>query len=385
MATLTSLYSRTSGKISLSVSTSFTIPAESSTQTQAFDAVAWASTGLVVHFSDNTNYGLFTITAVSGNTLTLENTWGLTNGSAIAIGGELIPAAPPGDAGSVTSATSIVFTEASAPATGTGEAALFVNTSNELVFRLESNGASKTIVLFDTYSAGDELLPSQSTHSGKFLTTNGSVASWAVVPATLPSQTGNSGKYLTTDGTNPSWATLAAGTNLLPTQSGQSGKYLTTNGTAASWGTVSTGLASQTGNSGRFLTTNGTTTSWSDLPAATVSLDTARTYTKAQRVAAVTLSDASTINVDADTGNVFYVLLGGNRTLANPTNLVNGQTLVFVLKQDGTGSRTLTYGTNYKFPGGTVPTLSTGANDVDVLYCVANNNLLYCNLVKDFA
>lgn len=51
----------------------------------------------------------------------------------------------------------------------------------------------------------------------------------------LPSQTGHSGEFLTTDGTDASWAAIDA----LPSQSGQSGKFLTTNGTTASWGTVS--------------------------------------------------------------------------------------------------------------------------------------------------
>lgn len=47
----------------------------------------------------------------------------------------------------------------------------------------------------------------------------------------------------------------------LPSQSGQSGKYLTTNGTTASWSTVDA-LPSQTGHSSEVLTTNGTTASW---------------------------------------------------------------------------------------------------------------------------
>jgi hypothetical protein len=51
------------------------------------------------------------------------------------------------------------------------------------------------------------VVPSQASQSGKYLTTNGSVASWATVDA-LPSQTGNSGKYLTTNGTTASWATI---------------------------------------------------------------------------------------------------------------------------------------------------------------------------------
>lgn len=51
------------------------------------------------------------------------------------------------------------------------------------------------------------VVPSQTGNSGKYLTTNGSVSSWATVDA-LPSQTGNSGKYLTTNGTSASWATI---------------------------------------------------------------------------------------------------------------------------------------------------------------------------------
>ena len=50
--------------------------------------------------------------------------------------------------------------------------------------------------------------------------------------SSLPDQTGQSGKFLTTDGTDASWAAVDA----LPSQSGQNGKVLTTNGTKASWG-----------------------------------------------------------------------------------------------------------------------------------------------------
>ena len=54
------------------------------------------------------------------------------------------------------------------------------------------------------------------------------------IPEGLPSQSGNSGKFLTTDGSDASWATVDA----LPSQTGNSGKFLTTNGSAASWETV---------------------------------------------------------------------------------------------------------------------------------------------------
>ena len=77
-------------------------------------------------------------------------------------------------------------------------------------------------------------LPSQTSQSGKYLTTNGTTASWANVPTEIPSQSGNSGKFLTTNGSAVSWATVDA----LPSQSGNSGKFLTTNGTTASWAEI---------------------------------------------------------------------------------------------------------------------------------------------------
>jgi lipopolysaccharide export system protein LptA len=61
------------------------------------------------------------------------------------------------------------------------------------------------------------------------------------------------------------------------------------------------------------------------------------------------------------------VVLTGNTTLANPTNVSSGQTLTLRVKQDGTGSRTMAYGSQFKFSGGVAPVLSTAANALDVL------------------
>lgn len=81
-----------------------------------------------------------------------------------------------------------------------------------------------------------------------------------------------------------------------------------------------------------------------------------------------TLTDAATIAVDASLGNVFRVTLGGNRTLGNPTNPVDGQPMWLEVTQDATGSRTLAYGTAYSFATGlAAPTLTTTASKTDVL------------------
>ena len=94
-------------------------------------------------------------------------------------------------------------------------------------------------------------------------------------------------------------------------------------------------------------------------------IDTAQTFTKGQRGEITVLTDGATITPDFADSNNFSVTLGGNRTLANPTNTVAGQSGSIFITQDGTGSRTLAYGTNYDFAGGTAPTLSTTAGAVD--------------------
>ena len=101
--------------------------------------------------------------------------------------------------------------------------------------------------------------------------------------------------------------------------------------------------------------------------AAGVSLDTANNWTKGQRGEITALSDGSTITPDFADSNNFSVTLGGNRTLANPSNLTAGQSGSIFITQDGSGSRTLAYGSYWDFVGGTAPTLTTTASKIDRL------------------
>ena len=101
----------------------------------------------------------------------------------------------------------------------------------------------------------------------------------------------------------------------------------------------------------------------------------------------VTLTDAASVATDLNTGNVFYVTLGGNRTLAAPTETTTniGAVGQIFIQQDGTGSRTLSYNTVFQFPGASVPTLSTSANAVDTLfYAVRTATKVDAILVKNF-
>ena len=79
-----------------------------------------------------------------------------------------------------------------------------------------------------------------------------------------------------------------------------------------------------------------------------------------------TLTDASTISWNASTQQVCKVTLAGNRTLAAPTNPVNGQFISLLVIQDGTGSRTLTFNAVYEFKDDTAPTLTTTAAKGDL-------------------
>ena len=61
----------------------------------------------------------------------------------------------------------------------------------------------------------------------------------------------------------------------------------------------------------------------------------------------------------------FKLTLSGNITLVNPANLTAGTTGSIFIVQDGTGSRTASFGTSWDFIGGTAPTLTTAASSVD--------------------
>ena len=76
----------------------------------------------------------------------------------------------------------------------------------------------------------------------------------------------------------------------------------------------------------------------------------------------------ATITVDASAGRlVNLAALTGNPTIAAPTNATAGMELIFVIPQDGTGSRTVTWNAVFHFTAGAAPTLTTTASKVDIV------------------
>ena len=80
-----------------------------------------------------------------------------------------------------------------------------------------------------------------------------------------------------------------------------------------------------------------------------------------------TLTDGATIDWNLSTQQVAKVTLAGNRTLNAPTNQQAGAFYSLAIIQDGTGSRTLTFNSAYKFTGATAHTLTTTASAKDIL------------------
>lgn len=87
------------------------------------------------------------------------------------------------------------------------------------------------------------------------------------------------------------------------------------------------------------------------------------------------LTDGATIAVDWNNANVQSVTLGGNRTFTF-SNPKDGARYMLIVKQDATGSRTVTWPT-VKWAGGTTPTLTTTANKYDIFTFVYDGTNYY--------
>jgi hypothetical protein len=102
---------------------------------------------------------------------------------------------------------------------------------------------------------------------------------------------------------------------------------------------------------------------------------------------AVTFS-ATAMTLDCTKANVFTTTFTANVTTApSYSNPQDGQTINWFITQDATGSRTMTWGTSVKWPGGTAGVLSTAANAVDLLVMTyrSSTGFWYATLSKGFA
>jgi hypothetical protein len=106
------------------------------------------------------------------------------------------------------------------------------------------------------------------------------------------------------------------------------------------------------------------------------------TITIDANVASQILTDGATINWDVSLGSVATVTLGGNRIIAAPTNLKIGSYILHII-QDGSGNRTVTWNSVFKWPAGVAPVLTTTGNRRDLFSFVCDGTNLYGSYLPD--
>lgn len=243
------------------------------------------------------------------------------------------------------------------------------------VFVKYDNNATQRTLAKVTLAVGDTWTTDGTFDTnGNLKQSMGTVNLASQVTGTLPVANGGTG------GTTAS----AARSNLSAAASGANSDITSLAGLTTALSVAQGGTGATTFTSGAILKGAGT----SAVTTATAGtdyagIDTAQTFTKGQRGEITALTDGATITPDFADSNNFSVTLGGNRTLANPTNLVAGQSGSIFITQDGTGSRTLAYGSYWDFAGGTAPVLSTAASSVDRLdYIVRTTTSIHAVLTK---
>ena len=119
--------------------------------------------------------------------------------------------------------------------------------------------------------------------------------------------------------------------------------------------------------------------------------DANHTFSKSQRGSITTTNSTTGGAITLDLADNNYFILSDNAgngklgsdnsgayTLANPSNIVAGQSGSIFVTQDSTGGRTLGVGTQWHFAGGTAPTLSTAGNAVDRIdYVVLSSTVIH--------
>lgn len=87
----------------------------------------------------------------------------------------------------------------------------------------------------------------------------------------------------------------------------------------------------------------------------------------------IAANSGAAYEIDWSAAGVVELTLTDSPTLTF-ANLAAGRAITLILIQDGTGSRTVTWPASVDWPSTTAPTLSSGANDVDVITMIVRND-----------
>lgn len=108
-------------------------------------------------------------------------------------------------------------------------------------------------------------------------------------------------------------------------------------------------------------------------------------WTRQQNFQASALSFGANVSWNLATAQSARLTLSGNATLDNPSSMVNGGTYILKVQQDGTGGRSLNWGSAYKWPGGNAPTVSTDPNAVDLFFFYSDGVDMLGTALQDFS
>ena len=119
-------------------------------------------------------------------------------------------------------------------------------------------------------------------------------------------------------------------------------------------------------------------------------LNASNTWTGTQTLNAATLNTpdnlsivSNLVSMDLSVGNNFSLKMSGNATLQNPINIQPGMSGQIRI-QNGSTPYTLAFGSSWKFPNGTAPSLTQIINAVDILVFYTDSNSTICaNLIKN--
>ena len=293
-------------------------------------------------------------------------------------------------------------TAATLPSSGSlvaGELAL--NTLDEKLYFKNSTGTVK-LLASNAASAGTVSSVAQ-TFTGGIVSVGGSPVTTSGTLALTVAGTSGGIPYFSSSST---WATSAALTNYgvvygggagatpVATAAGTTGQVLTaTTGSAPTWATPTAqvypgaGIANSTGTAwGTSYTTSGTGTVavLATTPTIATPVLTNPTITAYLETAPAIANSGTATTLALASGTVLSYTLNGNCTFTMPT-ATNGTSFIVRLIQDATGSRTATF-TGVKWPGGTVPTITTTASTgVDIISFVCIASIWYGNAAQAFA